>query len=122
MSETRLATRTVFVLNRGARLCLLIAALLLVFAGWLLFSPIDIQSREGPMFNCGSAIRPPVDTFQRNVCGRLAQGRQLETGFVAGAGLITAVGGLFVFGAARRTEQVRAEADEDDPGRFSAPS
>ena len=114
MSETRLATRTVFVLNRGARLCLLLAALTLVFAGWLLFSPIDIQSREGPMFNCGSAARPPSELFQRNVCGRLAQGRQIETGFAAGAALIMAVGGLFVFGASRRTEEVRVDLDEDD--------
>lgn len=114
MSETRLATRTVFVLNRGARLCLLVAALMMVLAGWLLFSPIDIQSREGPMFNCGSGARPPSEVFQRNVCGRLAQGRQIEAGFAAGAALITAAGGLFVFGASRRTEEVRPEPDEDD--------
>ncbi|HVQ91780.1 MAG TPA: hypothetical protein VMU51_12150 [Mycobacteriales bacterium] len=115
MSETRLATRTVFVLNRGARLCLLLAVLMMAFAGWLLFAPIDIQSREGPMFNCGSAARPPSEVFQRNVCGRLAQGRQIETGFAAGAALITGIGGLFVFGASRRTEEVRVDpADDED--------
>jgi hypothetical protein len=114
MSETRVATRTVFVLNRGARLCLLIAVLLLMFAGYLFFAPIDIQSREGPMFNCGSAARPPTEAFPKAVCGRIDQERQLRAGFVAGAALVTALGGLLVFGGTRRTEEVHPEAEEPD--------
>jgi hypothetical protein len=120
MPETRLVTRTVFVLNRGVRLCWLIAVLLLVLAGWRLVAPIEIQSSEGPMFSCGSAIHPPAGDFQRNVCGRLAEGRQLETGFAAGAGLVLAIGGLLTFGLTRRTEEVAVDEPVDEPAEKPA--
>ena len=106
MSDQRPANRTVFVLSRGARACMLIGALMLVFAAYLFFSPVDIQSREGPMFACGSGARPPTDAFQKNVCGRLSQQRQMEAAFLAGAAVLTAAGGLLVFGSSRREERV----------------
>lgn len=112
MSETPAATRTVFVLTRGARLCLLLAVLMLMFAAYLLFAPIDIQTPAGPMFNCGSAARPPGEVFQKNSCGRLNQDRQLQVAFITGAAVVTAVGGLFVFGASRRTEAVDETATD----------
>jgi hypothetical protein len=120
MSDARQATRTVFVLSRGARLFLLLGVLMLMFAAYLLFAPIDIQSPQGPMFNCGSAARPPTDTFQKNVCGRIDQDRQFQSAFVAGGAIITALGGLVVFGSSRRTERAdspagRAEFGEEPP-------
>jgi hypothetical protein len=120
MSETRVASRTVFVLNRGGRVCLLIAVLMLMFGAYLFFKPLDIASPDGPMFNCGSAVHPPKEQFAKNVCGRIAADHQLQAGFMAGAGLIVALGGLVAFGASRRTEQVRDEVDAhgghgDDP-------
>jgi hypothetical protein len=106
--------RTVFVLSRGARACVLLGVLMLVLGAYLFVAPVDIQSREGPMFACGSGLRPPTETFQKNVCGRLAERRQIEAGFLAGAAVITALGGLLVFGSSRRDERVAAFAEDDE--------
>lgn len=112
MSDQRSTSRTVFVLNRGTRACLLLGTLMLVLGAYLLVSPIDIQSREGPMFPCGSGAQPPTDAFQKNVCGRLSEERQLQAGFLAGAAVLTALGGLLVFGSSRREEQAREPAED----------
>jgi hypothetical protein len=113
MSDQRPPGRTVFVLTRGARACLLIALLLLVLAAFRMVAPIDIQTSQGPMFACGSGLRPPTEAFQKNVCGRLSQGRQVEAGFLAGGAVIVALGGLLVFGSSRRDERARLAADDD---------
>jgi hypothetical protein len=105
MSEQRSTSRTVFVLTRGARGCLLLATLVLLLGAYLLVSPIDIQSPQGPMFACGSGLQPPTDQFQKNVCGRLNERRQVQAGFLGGAAVILAVGGLLVFGSSRREER-----------------
>lgn len=114
MSDQRPPGRTVFVLSRGARACLLIALLLLVAAAFRLVDPIDIQTSQGPMFSCGSGLRPPSEAFQKNVCGRLSQGRQIEAGFLAGGALVVALGGLLVFGSSRRDEHARHSADDGE--------
>ena len=114
MSDQRPVGRTVFVLTRGARACLLVGLLLLVLAAYRMVAPIDIQSPQGPMFACGSGLRPPTDQFQKNVCGRLSQHRQLDAGFLAGGALIVAVGGLLVFGSSRREERARAAAEDGE--------
>jgi hypothetical protein len=111
MSETRVASRTVFILNRGGRVCLLIAVLMLLFGAYVFFKPLDIPSPDGPMFNCGSAVHPPREQFAKNVCGRIATDHQMQAGFLAGGAVIVALGGLVAFGASRRTEQVRDEVD-----------
>jgi hypothetical protein len=115
MSDQPPAGRTVFVLTRGARACLLLGLLLLVLAAYRMVAPIDIQSPQGPMFACGSGLRPPTDQFQKNVCGRLSEHRQLEAGFLAGGALILAAGGLLVFGSFRREERGRAVAEDGEP-------
>jgi hypothetical protein len=115
MSDQRPVGRTVFVLTRGARGCLLIALLLLVLGAYRMVAPIDLQTAQGPMFACGSGLRPPTDEFQKNVCGRLSQGRQVEAGFLAGGALIVAIGGLLVFGSSRREERARIAAEDDEP-------
>jgi hypothetical protein len=112
MSDERSTSRTVFVLSRGARGCLLLGALMLVFGAYLLVSPIDIQSREGPMFACGSGLQPPTEAFQKNVCGRLSQQRQTEAAFLGVGAIVIAVGGLLVFGSSRREERVYETAPE----------
>jgi hypothetical protein len=115
MSEPGLVTRTVYVLHRGARVCFLLAVLLLLLAGYWLFAPIDVPVQGQPMFRCGSAIQPPSGDLAKSVCGRIYQDRQLRAGLVAGAALVTAVGGLFAFGGTRRTVEVvqRAEPPAD---------
>ena len=114
MSDQRPLGRTVFVLTRGARACLLIALLLLVFGAFRMVAPIDIQTTQGPMFACGSGLRPPTDAFQKNVCGRLSQGRQVEVGFEAGGAVLIALGGLLVFGSSRREERARLAAEDGE--------
>jgi hypothetical protein len=114
MSDQRPVGRTVFVLTRGARACLLVGLLLLVLAAYRMVAPIDIQSPQGPMFACGSGLRPPTDQFQKNVCGRLSEHRQLDAGFLAGGALIVAAGGLLVFGSSRREERTRAAAEDGE--------
>ncbi len=78
----------------------------------MLVSPIDLQSPQGPMFACGSGLRPPSDQFHKNVCGGLAQRRQVQAGFLAGGALVVAAGGVLVFGSSRREERA-ATAIED---------
>ncbi|HST67004.1 MAG TPA: hypothetical protein VLM05_17620 [Mycobacteriales bacterium] len=114
MSDQRALGRTVFVLTRGARVCLLISLLLLVFAAFRMVAPIDIQTTQGPMFACGSGLRPPTDAFQKNVCGRLSQGRQVEAGFEVGGAVLLALGGLLVFGSSRREERARQAAEDGE--------
>jgi hypothetical protein len=114
MPDERPAGRTVFVLSRGARAGLVLGLLLLVLGIYRLVAPIDIQSPQGPMFACGSGMRPPTDQFQKNVCGRLSQGRQIEAGFLAGGALLVAAGGLVVFGSFRREERPRTAADDGE--------
>lgn len=114
MAEQRPAGRTVFTLTRGARAGLLIALLLLVFGAFRMVTPIDLQTTQGPMFACGSGLRPPTDAFQKNVCGRLSEGRQVEVGFEVGGAVIIALGGLLAFGTSRRDERARLATDDGE--------
>jgi hypothetical protein len=114
MSDERPVGRTVFVLTRGARACLLLGLLLLVLGVYKMVAPIDIQSPQGPMFACGSGLRPPTDQFQKNVCGRLAERQQVQAGFLAGGALIVAGGGLLVFGSSRREERARIATEDGE--------
>ena len=114
MSDQRPVGRTVFVLSRGARACLLLGLLLLVLGVYKMVTPIDIQSPQGPMFACGSGLRPPSDQFQKNVCGRLAERQQVQAGFLVGGALIVAAGGLLVFGSSRREEVARGATEDGE--------
>lgn len=98
-------TRTVVSLSRGARACLLVAVLVLLAAAYRFFAPIDIPTREGPMFRCGTAASPPTEEFPRSVCGRIATDRLLQASFLTGGAVVLGLGGLVVFGASRRVEE-----------------
>jgi len=90
--------------------------LLLVLGLYKIVMPIEIQSPQGPMFACGSGLHPPTDQFQKNVCGRLPERQQVQAGFLAGAALIVAAGGVLVFGLSRREERARvATEDAESP-------
>jgi hypothetical protein len=119
MSDQRHIGRTVFVLTRGARACLLLGLLLVVCGIYKLVTPIDIQSPQGPMFACGSGIRPPTDQFQKNVCGRLAERQQVQAGFLAGGAIIVVAGGVLVFGSSRREERARHATPEGESPLYS---
>ena len=105
MTEPSAPTRTVVSLSRGARACLLAAVLLLLAATYRFLAPIDIPTREGPMFRCGSAASPPTEEFPRSVCGRIATDRLMQAAFLAGGAVVLGAGGFVVFGATRRTEE-----------------
>lgn len=102
-------------LSRGARACLLAAVLVLLVAAYRFLAPIDIPTREGPMFRCGTAASPPAEEFPRSVCGRLATDRLMQAAFLAGGAVVLGLGGLVVFGAARRTEEIPTPAGRHHP-------
>jgi hypothetical protein len=114
MSDQRHLGRTVFVLTRGARACLLLGLLSLVLGVYVLVTPIDIQSPQGPMVACGSGWRSPSDQFHKNVCGRLVQRQQVQAGFLAGGALIVAAGGVLVFGSSRREERAGTATEDGE--------
>ena len=119
MSDQRALGRTIFVLSRGARVCIVLGLLLLVIAVYKMVTPIDIQSPQGPMFACGSGLRPPSDQFQKNVCGRLPERQQVQAGFLAGGALILAAGGVLVFGSSRREERARDATEDGESPLYS---
>ena len=51
--------RRVFSLTTGARICLIVGALLLVFAGYLFWAPVGQSVPSGFPAKCGSAAASP---------------------------------------------------------------
>lgn len=86
----------------GTRVCLLVAGLLLIAAGYLLVSPLERASSQGPPFDCGTALAPADGDFARAVCGDLNGRRLLQGGAVALGALALAGGGRTAFGPVRR--------------------
>jgi hypothetical protein len=86
----------------GTRICFLLAALLLVLAGYLLLAPLERPSSQGPPFGCGTALHPPSDSFARAVCGGLNRQHAMQSGAVAAGAVVLAGGGLLAFGPIRR--------------------
>lgn len=99
----------------GTRICLLLAALAVVGAIYLLISPLERPTTQGPPFDCGSALMPAGGGFADAVCGDINLRRQLQTGALGLSALVLAGGGLLAFGPAWRRDP---RADEDpDPDR-----
>ena len=63
MSEGDDGTRTVVTLSVGARVGMTIALVLLVGAGYLLWSPIQLYPSDGFPIMCGSGAQNPADTL-----------------------------------------------------------
>lgn len=110
-------TRTVHVLSTGARICLMIAGLLLVLAGYVFFSGIQrtIPGGNGFPFLCGSAASPPTEDFPKSACGYENQNRQYEAAAYVVSALIIGGGGLLTFGSSSRQEL--REDTQDEPER-----
>lgn len=96
------AHRSVLSLNVGARIGVVIAALMLVFAGFHLWAPVDITGRGGAQFNCGSVINPPSGTLQVATCGSVIDRQRMIVVFTAIGALVLAVGSIYAFGTGRR--------------------
>lgn len=101
-------------LSVGTRVCLLVAGLLVIAAGYLLVSPLERASASGPPFDCGTALAPAGGDFARSVCGDLNQRRQLQTGAVLLGALVLAGGGRVAFGPVRRRR--RSEVGPEPAG------
>lgn len=106
MTDHEDGTRTVVTLSVGARLGALVALLLLVGAGYLLWSPIQLYPPEGFPIMCGSAANPPSDELGTAACGEVNRIRQWQAGSLAVAALVLATGSVYTFGVGRRTERL----------------
>jgi hypothetical protein len=95
------AARTVFSLSTGSRICLIVGALLLVFAGYLFWAPLGHSVGTGFPARCGSAAHPPHDTLAKAVCGSVNDERRAQSLSMLVAAVIVVVGGVLAFGATR---------------------
>ncbi len=113
--DPKLDRRVVRTPRLGARITLLIAALMLVAAGYYLFSPVRVVATDGGSWDCGTALSAPQDAFGKGLCGRqndIFKARALALGFAA---VVTAVGGFMIFGSDRRVEaRPRRRPEGDD--------
>jgi hypothetical protein len=123
MSESDLESRIVARPSTGARLCLLVAALFIVAAAYALLAPIQVSASNGHQFDCGTAMNGPKSSFAQGICGSandLSSARATALGVAA---LVTAVGGLLVFGFDRSEQSAKGvrrpsrREPADDPAR-----
>jgi hypothetical protein len=93
--------RTVLALSVGARVCLIVGGLFLVWAAYLFWGPIGHDVAGGFPARCGSAAQPPVDTLGKAVCGSINDIRRAESLAAAAAALVVVLGGMLGFGFTR---------------------
>jgi hypothetical protein len=106
MADHEEGTRTVVTLSVGARVGAVIALLLLVGAGYLLWSPIQLYPSDGFPITCGTGARLPGDDLGAAACGKVNQIRQWQAGSLAAAALVVAAGSVYAFGVSRRSESL----------------
>ena len=100
------ATRTVMSLSIGARVGVVLALVLLVGAGYLLWSPIQLYPPEGFPIKCGSAAVPPDNELGTAACGSINVIRQWQAGGLAAAAVLVGAGSIYAFGVRRRRESL----------------
>jgi hypothetical protein len=103
----------------GTRICLLLAALAVVMAVYLLVSPLERPTSQGPPFHCGTALTSPSGGFADAVCGDINLRRQLQAGAFVVAAIVLAGGGWLAFGPAWR-RRAQGPPFEDDPDGLPA--
>lgn len=93
----------------------MLAALLVVLAGYFYLVPIPLQTKDG-VFWCGSAMSPPTGIFPRNVCQQLPDVYRARAIALLVAALTTTVLGTFLFrgGDAERDDEMTAADLADD--------
>jgi len=97
----------------GTRVCLLLAALAVLTCVYLLVSPLERPTSQGPPFDCGTALSEPSGGFAGAVCGEINLRRQLQAGAVGLAAIVLAGGGWLAFGPAWR-RRAQGPPFEDD--------
>lgn len=108
MPEHLTEQRTVVTLSTGARVGAVLAVLLLVVAGYLFWSPIQLYPSDGFPIRCGSAYDPPTDDLGEAACGDVNVIRQWQAGGFAAGALVAALGSVYAFGVRRRQERLIA--------------
>lgn len=112
MSETASRSRPSTQLRLGTQVCLILAALLLLFGIYQLIVPINMPTQQG-VFGCGTGLKPPTESFAVGVCQDLASIQQLRAAFLGAAALLLGILGFTFFGADRVARAPRE--DEIDP-------
>ena len=103
-------------LKLGARIGMVIAALMLVFAGFHLWAPVDIRGQGGLQFKCGSVLNPPSGALQVVTCGGVVERERMKVVFTGIGALVVAVGSVYAFGTNRRRgTPVPPSEDDDEP-------
>lgn len=92
----------------GSRICLILGALLLLFAAYLFWGPLGRGVAGGFPADCGSAAKPPGDTLGKAVCGSLNDERRTQALTALVAAVIVAAGGVIAFGVDRVPSRDRA--------------
>lgn len=104
MSDTAARRRVVTTPSTGARLCLLIALLAAVGAGYFLLAPVQVHSQNGRSFDCGTVMSGPSSKFAEGVCGKANDLAGYRAAALGVAALLIGVGGFVVFGFDRRVD------------------
>jgi hypothetical protein len=100
----------------GARLSLLMAALMAALCVYFFLAPISVSAANGRAFDCGNAVNGPRTDFARGVCGN-AGSQAVAKATVSGAmAVLLAVGGFLVFGVERREELAPRGRQRPDDG------
>jgi hypothetical protein len=106
VTESSTESRTVVTLPVGARVGAVLGLLLLIGAGYLLWSPIQLYPADGFPIKCGSAANPPDNELGTAACGNVNTIRQWQAGALALTALAVVLGSLYAFGVHRRREPV----------------
>lgn len=107
-------TRVRWTPRPGSRIALLMAAALIVLAGYFMLAPVFMETANG-WFPCGSVLSGPEDEFTANTCRSATDGNRAKALAAAALAVVVAGGGLLSFGGDRTTETRRQpRAVEDD--------
>lgn len=103
MEEEAPETRETLSPSVGAKLCLMVAVLFAIAAGYFLLSPVQVTTSSGQAFGCGTALDGPKTQFAVGICGSANTAAKDKAIAIGLGAAVVGVGGLLVFGPSRRT-------------------
>ena len=106
MADNESGMRMVVTLSVGARVGATLALLLLVGAGYLFWSPIQLYPVDGFPILCGTATDVPDNDLGTAACGDVNEIRQWQAGSLVVAAAVVALGSVYAFGIQRRRERL----------------